>query len=67
MKKLIYIILIIIGISFVIHWTGLPLGTYIDMFFEKVFAWTNNLIPRLTDLIPKLGNWVKQSIQSFPR
>ena len=65
MKKLIFILLIIIALAFIIHWTGLPLGTYIDMFFEKIFAWTNNLIPRLTELIPKFGAWVKQSVQSI--
>jgi len=67
MKKLILIILIIVVLAFIVHWTGLPIGTYIDMFLEKVFAWTTGFIPRLTDLIPKLGAWVKQSIQSFPK
>ena len=65
MKKLIFTILIIVLIAFVVHWTGVPIGSYVDIFLDKVFAWTNGIIPRLTELIPKFGAWVKQSVQSI--
>ena len=65
MKKLIFTILIVVLLAFIVHWTGIPIGTYIDIFLDKVFAWTNNLIPRLTEIIPKFGAWVKQSVQSI--
>lgn len=65
MKKLILTILIVIIIAFVVHWTGIPIGTYIDMLLDKVFSWTNNMIPKLTELVPKIGDWVKSTVSSF--
>ena len=65
MKKLIFTVLVIILLAFIVHWTGLPIGTYVDMFLDKVFSWTNNIIPKLTELIPKFGDWVKNTVASF--
>ena len=65
MKKIILIVLLIVVLAFIVHWTGLPIGTYVDMFLDKVFSWTNNFIPKLTELIPKFGQWVTSTIQSF--
>ena len=65
MKKLIFTVLIIVLLAFIVHWTGLPLGTYVDMLMDKVFSWTTNFIPKLTELIPKFGDWVKNTVASF--
>lgn len=65
MKKIILTVLLIIVLAFIVHWTGLPIGTYVDMFLDKVFSWTNNFIPKLTEMIPKFGQWVKSTVASF--
>ena len=65
MKKILLIILLIIVLAFVVHWTGIPVGTYVDMALEKIFAWTTSFIPRLTELVPKWGAKIKESISSF--
>ena len=64
MKKLLLTILLIIALAFFVHWTGIPLGTYIDRFLDKVFAWTNNLVPRLTEILPKFGEKIRESVSS---
>lgn len=64
MKKLLIAILLIIALAFFVHWTGIPLGTYIDMLLDKVFAWTNNLIPRLTEILPRFGEKIRESVSS---
>lgn len=64
MKKLIIIILLVVMLAFFVHWTGIPLGTYVDMFLDKVFSWTNNIIPRLTEILPTFGEKIKESVSS---
>ena len=65
MKKLIIIVLLIVVLAFFVHWTGIPLGTYIDMFLDKVFSWTNNIVPRLTEILPSFGEKIKESVSSI--
>ena len=65
MKKLIIIVLLIVVMAFFVHWTGIPLGTYIDMFLDKVFSWTNNIVPRLTEILPSFGEKIKESVSSI--
>lgn len=62
MKKLIITILLIIVLAFVVHWTGIPLGSYIDRGLDWVFSWTNKIIPRLTEILPAWGEKVKASL-----
>ncbi len=65
MKKIIFTILIIILLAFIVHWTGIPIGTYIDMGLDWVFKWTNGIIPKLTEIIPRLGEWVRETISNL--
>jgi hypothetical protein len=65
MKKIIFTILIVILLAFVVHWTGIPIGTYIDMGLDWVFKWTSGIIPKLTELLPKWGEWVRQTVSGW--
>lgn len=65
MKKLIFTILIIIVLAFVVHWTGIPVGTYIDMGLDWVFKWTSNIIPKLTEILPQWGAKVKETVSGW--
>lgn len=62
MKKLIVTIILIVVLAFVIHWTGIPLGSYIDKGLDWVFSWTNNIIPRLTEILPQWGEKIKSAL-----
>lgn len=62
MKKLIVTIILIVVLAFVIHWTGIPLGSYIDRGLDWVFSWTNNIIPRLTEILPQWGEKIKSAL-----
>lgn len=62
MKKLILIVLLVVALAFFVHWTGIPIGTYIDRALDWVFSWTNSLIPRLTEILPKFGEKIRQSL-----
>ena len=63
-KKILITVILVIVLAFVVHWTGIPLGTYIDKGLDKVFSWTNNFIPRLTEILPKFGEKIKQSVSN---
>ena len=63
-KKILITVILVIVLAFFVHWTGIPLGTYVDMFLDKVFAWTNNIIPRLTEILPKFGEKIRESVSS---
>lgn len=60
--RLIKTILIIVLLAFIVHWTGVPIGAYVDMFLDKVFSWVNGFIPKLTELLPRFGEWVKTTV-----
>lgn len=59
MKKLIIAIILIIALAYFIHWTGIPLGTYIDRGLDWVFSWADKLVPRLTEILPTWGEKIK--------
>ena len=65
MKKIIFTILIVILLAFIVHWIGIPIGTYIDMGLDWVFKWTSGIIPKLTELLPKWGEWVRQTVSGW--
>ena len=65
MKKIILIVLIVLALAFIVHWTGLPIGTYIDMGLDWVFRWTTGIIPKLTELIPQWGAKVKETVSGW--
>lgn len=62
MKKLIIAIILIIALAYFVHWTGIPLGTYVDRGLDWVFSWTNNIIPRLTEILPAWGEKIKSTL-----
>ena len=62
MKKLIIAIILIIALAFFVHWTGIPLGSYVDRGLDWVFSWTNKIIPRLTESLPAWGEKIKSSL-----
>ena len=62
MKKLIIAIILIIALAFFVHWTGIPLGSYVDRGLDWVFSWTNKIIPRLTEILPAWGEKIKSSL-----
>lgn len=64
MKKLFITILLIVALAFFVHWTGIPIGTYVDKGLDWVFKWTNNIIPRLTEIFPAFGKKIKKSVSS---
>lgn len=65
MKKIIFTILIVILLAFIVHWTGIPIGTYIDMGLDWVFKWTSGIIPKLTEILPKWGEKVRQTVSGW--
>lgn len=65
MKKIILIVLIVVALAFVVHWTGIPIGTYIDMGLDWVFKWTSGIIPKLTEILPKWGEKVRQTVSGW--
>ena len=62
MKKLIIAIILIIALAYFVHWTGIPLGTYVDRGLDWVFSWTNNIIPRLTEILPTWGEKIRNTL-----
>ena len=62
MKKLIIAIILIIALAYFVHWTGIPLGSYVDRGLDWVFAWTNKIIPRLTEILPEWGEKIKSTL-----
>lgn len=62
MKKLIIAIILIIALAYFIHWTGIPLGTYIDRGLDWVFSWTDKIVPRLTEILPAWGEKIKGAL-----
>ena len=62
MKKLIIAIILIIVLAYFVHWTGIPLGAYVDRGLDWVFSWTNKIIPRLTEILPQWGEKIKSTL-----
>ncbi len=61
-KKILITIILVIVLAFVVHWTGIPLGSYIDRALDWVFSWTNKIIPRLTEILPAWGEKIKSTL-----